>query len=113
MKVNLIIFFNYNNKPDDDKEREISELLMSFSEFCENTEFKFQSLPRIGEYINAEPLLTKWIADKSYEKPCEDTVAFQKIYKGLRLGCFMVEEVYHSLDSSSIHCSDIEYQEIE
>lgn len=111
MKASIVIFFAYNYKLDDDKEQLISELLMSFGEFCENTEFKFQSFPRVGEYINAEPLLKKWIDDKSYEKPCGDTEAFQKIYKGLRLGCFMVEEVYHSLESCSIHCSDMEYQE--
>jgi hypothetical protein len=53
MKAYIIIYFDYDNKPDDDKEKEVADLLMSFGEFCENTEFKFQSIPRIGERINA------------------------------------------------------------
>ena len=113
MKVNLIIYFNYDNKPDDDKEQEIAELLMSFGEFCENTEFKFQSIPRIDEHINAEPLLKKWIEDKDYEKPCSGGKAFNKIYQALRTGSFMVKAVYNSLDTCTIHCSDIEYKEKE
>lgn len=113
MKANLIVYFDYDNKPDDDKKKEIVDLLMSFGEFCENTDFKFQSIPRVGEYIVAEPLLKKWMDDKDYEKLCSDGKAFSKIYQALRTGSFMVEEVYHSLDTCTIHCSDIEYKENE
>lgn len=113
MKANLIVYFNYDNKPDDDKEREVSELLMSFGEFCENTKFQFQTIPRMGEYINAEPLLKKWIEEIDYEKVCNDGKAWKKTYEALQTGNFMVEEVYHSLDTCTIHCSDIQYIEKE
>lgn len=111
MKANLIIYFDYDNKPDDDKEQAVTDLLMSFGEFCENTDFKFQSIPRIGEYIEGESLLRKWIKDDDYEKSCSDGKAFNKVYQALRTGSFMVEEIYHSLDTCTIHCSDIEYKE--
>lgn len=113
MKANLIIDFNYDNKPEDDQEWEVIELLMSFGEFCENTDFKFQSTPRAGEYINAEVLLKKWIEDEDYEKPCSDGKAFNKTYQALRTGSFRIEEIYHSLDICTIHCSDIAYKENE
>lgn len=113
MKAYLLVYFDYDNKPDDDKEQVVPELLMSFGEFCENTEFKFQSIPKIGEKINAEPLLRKWIKEDDYKKPCSDGKAFNKTYQSLRTGYFMVEEVYHSLDICTIHCSDIEYKEKE
>lgn len=113
MKANLIIYFNYDNKPDDDKEKEIADLLMSFGEFCEDTDFEFQTIPRVGEFIKPETLLKKWIENDDYEKPCSDGKAFSKIYQAFRTGSFIVEEIYHALDSCTIHCSDIEYKEIE
>lgn len=111
MKASLIIFLDYENKPNAEQEQEVADLLMSFGEFCENTDFEFQSIPRTGEYINAESLLRKWIKDDDYGKPCSDGKAFSKTYQALRTGSFIVEEVHHSLDSCTIHCSDIEHKE--
>jgi hypothetical protein len=113
MKAYLLICLDYDNKPDDDKEKKVADLLMSFGEFCENTEFKFQSIPRIGERINAEPLLKKWIEDDGYGKPYPGNKVFIQVYKALRAGSFLVEEVYHDLDMCTIHCSDIEYKDTE
>ena len=113
MKANLILFFEYEEKPENEKEKELSDLLISFGEFCENNYFQFQSIPRIGEYITAESLLRKWIENKEYKKPCSDGKAFNKIYRALKTGSFKVERVFHSLESCTIHCSDIEYQKIE
>lgn len=113
IKIRLTIYFDYDNKPDDDKEQEISDLLISFGEFCEFTDFRFSSIPGIGEYIVAEPLLKKWIDDKNYKKTCLDNRVFSKIHQALRTGYFTVEEIYHSPDNCSIHCSDIEYTEKE
>lgn len=109
MKANLIIYFDYDNKPDDDKEQEVTELLMSLGEFCENTAFDFQTIPRIGEYIDAKSILKKWIMDDDYKKLFPGVKSFNKTYKALRTGSFMVEEVYHSFKSCTIHCSDIKY----
>jgi len=110
MKADLIVYFDYDNKPDGDKEQEVADLLMCFGEFCEDTAFKFQSIPKMGEYIVAEPLLKMWIENKNYKKPCSDQKALNTIYRALRTGSFRVEEVYHSLDKCTIHCSDIEYK---
>ncbi len=95
------------------KKKIISELLMSFAEFCDDTTFEFQCIPRIGEQIVAEDLIRKWIENDDYEKPCSDGKAFSKVYKAFRTGSFIVEEVYHALDTCTIHCSDVEYKEIE
>ena len=108
MKVSLTIYFDYDNKSDDDKEKATSDLLMNFGEFCENTEFNFQSIPRIGERIDAEPLLLKWTKDDGY-----DSKAFSRVFQALRDGSFLVEVIYHSFDLCTIHCSDIEDREIE
>jgi hypothetical protein len=113
MKVNLLIFFDYNNKPDDDKENEISELLMSFSEFCDDNYFEFQCIPRIGERIVAEELIKKWIENKDYKKPCSESQIWKTMYHVMKEGSFLVEEIYHSLNTCTIHCSDIEYKDTE
>ncbi|GEM_PF-3476256 len=113
MKVRLLIFFDYCNQPDDDKEKKVSELLMSFGEFCDDTEFEFQCIPRIGERINAEGLIKKWVENKDYRKPCSESEVWKTFYHIMKRDSFMVEEVYHDLKVCTIHCSDIEYKDTE
>lgn len=111
MKASLVIYFDYDNKDDDQKDGEISKLLMNFGEFCECTEFQFQIIPRVGEHLYADSLLEMWINDIDYEKGCSDAEAYNKISKVLKTGFFVVEKVFHDFDSCTIHCSDIEYPE--
>jgi hypothetical protein len=113
MKTNLVVFFDYNEKPDNEIDETVRDLLRSFVEFCEDTDFEFQCIPRIGEIIVAEGLIHKWIADKNYKKSCSDSQIWKTFYHVLKTGTFKVTDIYHSLDACSIHCSDIEYQEIE
>lgn len=111
MKASLVIYFDYDNKDDDQKDGKISKLLMNFGEFCECSEFQFQVIPRVGENIHAYSLLKKWTNDIGYEKGCSDIEAYNTINKVLRTGFFVVEKVFHDLDSCTVHCSDIEYPE--
>lgn len=109
MKTNLVIYFDYDDNDDEFKDQKVSSLLMNFGEFCDNTSFEFQSIPHVGEYIKAEPLLKKWIESKEYPKSYSDEELFNMVFKVLRMGYFMVEEVYHGLDVCTIHCSDVDY----
>jgi hypothetical protein len=86
---------------------------MSFRDFCDDTEFEFQCIPRIGERIIAEDLIKKWIANEDYPKNCSDSQIWKTIHQIMKRDSFMVEEVYHDLDVCTIHCSDIEYKDTE
>lgn len=110
MKANLILYFDHDENPDADRNPELAELLMNFGLYCEEAYFTFQTLPRIGEYIVAEPLLREWIGNKKWVKPCLGDEALRKIHKALCTGSFRVEEIYHHFDTCTIHCSDIRYK---
>ncbi|KAA6326114.1 hypothetical protein EZS27_024744 [termite gut metagenome] len=112
MKANLVVFFDYNEKPDNEIDKTVRDLLMSFVEFCDDTDFEFQCIPRIGETIVSGDLIHKWLENKEYKKPCSDSQIWRTFYHVLKTGTFKVTDIYHSLNRCSIHCSDIEYQEI-
>lgn len=112
MKVNFTVFFDYHLNPDNEIDEAVSDLLMNFVDFCEFTDFKVQCIPRIGEKIVAEDLIHKWIGNEEYKKPFSSSQIWKIFNDVLKSTTFKVFDIYHSLDSCSIHCSDMEDQEI-
>lgn len=93
MKVNLIVYFAYNEKQESEHEKTTSDILDCFSEFCDDNVFEFQCIPRIGEEIVAEDLIKKWLENKDYKKPCSESEVWNKIYSVLKTGTFKVTGV--------------------
>lgn len=110
MKVNLAISFSYDDRSENEKEKLISDLLDSFMDFCDDYNFDFQCIPRIGEEIVAEEFILKWLENKDYKKPCSESEAMKKIYSVLMTGTFKVTGVSHSLRSCTVECSDIQME---
>jgi len=113
MKANLMFYFAYNEKPENEQDKMISNLIMSFSDFCDATVFEFQCIPRVGEYIIAEDMIKKWLENKKYKKPCPDDYVWRKFYSGLKTGCFRIMKIQHSLTTCTIECTDIEDEQLE
>ncbi|MDR1121933.1 MAG: hypothetical protein LBM08_13580 [Dysgonamonadaceae bacterium] len=113
MRANLNISFAYHEQAKNEIEKETADVLLGLAEFCDDTDFEFQCLPRIGESIVVEPLIRKWLENKKYKKPCPDGKVFGKIYPALKTGALKVDDIQHELDVCTIFCSDIEYEEIE
>lgn len=59
MKANLNPSFAYHEQAKSEIEKETADVLMGLAEFCDDTDFEFQCLPRIGESIVLEPLIRK------------------------------------------------------
>jgi hypothetical protein len=112
MKAYLIIDFDYEYRYEGEQEDEILDLLIGFGEFCEDTEFEFQCIPRVGEYIRPEEMVKQWIRNKDYKKPCPDREIGNKITDAFRTGYFKVEEIFHSSKTCTLHCSDIDYENL-
>lgn len=108
MIVYLTVSFDYNERPESERESTISALLDSFAEFCDDNSFEFQCIPRIGEEIVAEDLILKWLGNKNYKKPCSENIALQKIYSVLKTGTFIITAISHHLTNCTVECSDIQ-----
>lgn len=113
MKANLIVYFAYNEKQESEQDKMVTNLLSSFTDFCDDAVFEFQCIPRVGEYIVAEELIEKWLKDTGYKKPSSDGFVWKKFYSALRTGRFRAIAIQHSLTTCTIECSDIEYEEVE
>ena len=108
MKVNLIVYFAYNEKQESEQEKITSDILDCFSEFCDDNVFEFQCIPRIGEEIVAEDLIKKWLENKDYKKPCSESEVWNKIYSVLKTGTFKVTGVSHCLKICTVECSEVQ-----
>lgn len=59
--------------------------------------------------LSDEDLEKYRINPKEYPKSYSAEEVHNAVFKVLRIGYFMVEEVYHRLEVCTIHCSDVDY----
>jgi hypothetical protein len=109
MRANIVFFFSYQEKPENEQDKAVSKLLMNFVDFCDRTDFEFQTIPRIGESIAIHDFVDKWFESEKLD----NLPTRQMFYKAMKTADFKVFDVVHSLEGCTIHREEKVVEEIE